>query len=214
MVVAALASPRSSPRAARAISAAVAAPVRRPHGASTVAAAVVLFRSRAISAIPCAARRLLAAALRRVAVSVDRGRSFAQRLRAGSRSRELARRYRGRSCCRAMSAHAAAGPPLTGRVAVDAQGRRIRRSFGLRLQLPLPVQVLTTTDGIGAPPRQRQVSTEVKPLAEGRAAAIDAFTCARAHDVGLVINLEGGRQSFGVDDPMWPRFQSSPAIRN
>ena len=32
----------------------------------------------------------------------------------------------------------------------------------------------------------------------------------RAHDVGLVINLEGGRQSLVVDDPMWARLQLRP----
>jgi len=32
----------------------------------------------------------------------------------------------------------------------------------------------------------------------------------RANDVGLVINLGGGRTSFGFDDPYWAQFQLRP----
>ncbi|HEY5936557.1 MAG TPA: hypothetical protein VIU61_18035, partial [Kofleriaceae bacterium] len=102
------------------------------------------------------------------------------------------------------SAYAVAGPPFAGRVAVM---RRVADTVAFVRALPLraPVQVLTTTDGIGA--LLGSGFTEVKLWQKG-AQPLDAYM--RAHDVGLVINLEGGRQSFGVDDPMWPLFQSNP----
>ena len=104
------------------------------------------------------------------------------------------------------SAYAVAGPPFTGHVAVL---RRIADTvaFVRDLRLPTPVQVLTTTDGIGA--LLGTGFNEVK-LWQKDAQPLDAYM--RAHDVGLVINLEGGRDSFAADDPMWPRFQVSPEI--
>jgi hypothetical protein len=78
-------------------------------------------------------------------------------------------------------------------------------AFIRTLELSLPVQVLTTTDGIGA--LLGGGFNEVKLWQKG-AQPLDAYM--RAHDVGLVINLEGGRQSFGVDDPLWSTFQSRP----
>jgi hypothetical protein len=103
------------------------------------------------------------------------------------------------------SAYAVAGPPFTGRVAVM---RRVTDTvhFLRGLQLPAPVQVLTTTDGFGT--LLGSGFQEVKLWLKG-AEPLDAYM--RAHDVGLVVNLEGGRYSFGVDDPMWPQFQADPA---
>ncbi len=102
------------------------------------------------------------------------------------------------------SAYAVAGPPFTGHITVM---RRIADTvaFVRALQLPAPVQVLTTTDGFGA--LLGGGFNEVKLWQKG-AQPLDAYM--HSHDVGLVINLEGGRDSFGVDDPMWPRFQVSP----
>lgn len=102
------------------------------------------------------------------------------------------------------SAYAVAGPPFTGRVVVM---RRVTDTVGFirALELPAPVQVLTTTDGFGA--LLGSGFHEVKLWLKG-AQPLDGYM--RAHDVGVVVNLEGGRNSFGVDDPMWQHFQGSP----
>jgi hypothetical protein len=164
----------------------------------TVAAAVVFPVPRYL-AIPCVLALLTAALAASVVVSTR------SQLALGSRVLIAV------ACLAAVprpfvlpSAYAVAGPPFTGRVAVM---RRVADTvaFIRALQLPLPVQVLTTTDGIGA--LLGSGFNEVKLWQKG-VQPLDAYM--RAHDVGLVINLEGGRQSFGVDDPMWPRFQSSP----
>src|SRR5581483_8054705 len=73
------------------------------------------------------------------------------------------------------------------------------------LYLPVPVHVLTATDGIGA--LLGSGFDEVRLWQKGNT-PLDAYM--RARDVGLVINLEGGRDSFRVDDPAWGRFQLSP----
>jgi len=102
------------------------------------------------------------------------------------------------------SVYAVAGPPFTGRIAVR---RRVADTvaFVRALQLPLPVHILSTTDGIGALlgsgfDQANVWAMGTEPLE----------TYMREHDVGLVINLEGGRQSLAIDDPMWAQLQLTP----
>jgi len=102
------------------------------------------------------------------------------------------------------STYAVAGHPFTGRITVL---RRVADTvaFVRALQLPLPVRVLSTTDGIGA--LLGDGFDEVDVWGMGTQ-PLEAYM--RAHDVGLVINLEGGRQSLAVDDPLWSRLQLHP----
>jgi len=96
------------------------------------------------------------------------------------------------------------GVPFLGRMTV---ARTITDTvvFIRSLGLPTPLVVLTATDGIGemCGPGFRELRIWEKgeqPLA--------AYM--RANDVGLVINLEGGRESFGFDDPYWGQFVLRP----
>jgi hypothetical protein len=102
------------------------------------------------------------------------------------------------------STYAVAGPPFTGRITVL---RRVADTvaFVRSLQLPLPVRVLSTTDGIGALLGDGFDQVDVWGMGTQ---PLEAYM--RAHDVGLAINLEGGRQSLAVDDPMWARLQLQP----
>jgi hypothetical protein len=102
------------------------------------------------------------------------------------------------------STYAVAGRPFTGRITVL---RRVADTvaFVRALRLPLPVRVLSTTDGIGA--LLGDGFDEVDVWGMGTQ-PLEAYM--RAHDVGLVINLEGGRQSLAVDDPLWSRLQLHP----
>jgi hypothetical protein len=102
------------------------------------------------------------------------------------------------------STYAVAGLPFAGRITVS---RRVADTvaFVRALQLPLPVRVLSTTDGIGA--LLGDGFDQVDVWAMGTQ-PLEAYV--RAHDVGLVINLEGGRQSLAVDDPTWARLQLQP----
>lgn len=102
------------------------------------------------------------------------------------------------------STYAVAGHPFTGRITVM---RRVADTVALvrALQLPLPVQVLSTTDGIGALLGDGFNQVDVWEMG---AQPLQAYM--RAHDIGLVINLEGGRQSLAIDDPMWARLQLRP----
>jgi hypothetical protein len=102
------------------------------------------------------------------------------------------------------STYAVAGPPFTGRL---TDLRRVADTVALvrALQLPLPVRVLSTTDGIGALLGDGFDQVDVWGMG---AQPLDAYM--RAHDVGVVINLEGGRQSLAVDDPTWARLQLRP----
>ena len=94
--------------------------------------------------------------------------------------------------------------PFTGRITVL---RRVADTiaFVRALQLPLPIRVLSTTDGIGA--LLGDGFDQVDVWAMGTQ---PLETYMQAHDVGLVINLEGGRQSLAVDDPLWARLQLRP----
>ena len=37
---------------------------------------------------------------------------------------------------------------------------------------------------------------------------LEAFM--REHDVGMIVNLQGGRESFAAADPYWARIQADP----
>jgi len=102
------------------------------------------------------------------------------------------------------SMYAVAGPPFTGRIAVM---RRVADTvaFVRALELPRPLRVLSTTDGIGALLGDGFDQVDVWEM--GRQ-PLEAYM--RAHDVGLVINLEGGVQSLAIDDPSWARLQLRP----
>jgi hypothetical protein len=95
------------------------------------------------------------------------------------------------------SAYEVAGSPFVGRIAVE---RRVVDTIELihSLRLPPPVHVLTTTDGIGE--MLGGGFREVKVWQKGTQ-PLQAFM--QDNDVGVIINLEGGRDSFTVDDPYW-----------
>jgi hypothetical protein len=102
------------------------------------------------------------------------------------------------------SDYVGAGAPFQGRIAV---ARRVTDTLArLRaLHLPPPVSVLTDTDGVGEMLGDGFV--EVKLWQKG-AQPLDAFM--REHDVGVIVNLQGGRESFAAADPYWARIQLDP----
>lgn len=102
------------------------------------------------------------------------------------------------------SDYAGGGAPFQGRIAV---ARRVTDTLELirALHLPPPVSVLTDTDGVGEMLGDGFV--EVKLWQKG-AQPLDAFM--RAHDVGMIVNLQGGRESFAAADPYWARIQVEP----
>jgi hypothetical protein len=102
------------------------------------------------------------------------------------------------------STYAVAGPPFPGRITVL---RRVADTvaFVRALGLPRPVRVLSTTGGIGVLLGEGFEQVDVWGMG---AQPLEAYM--RTHDVGLVINLEGGRQSLAVDDPTWARLQLQP----
>jgi hypothetical protein len=73
------------------------------------------------------------------------------------------------------------------------------------LRLPPPVRVLTVTDGFGA--MLGSGFTEVRLWQKGSQPLEDYM---RGNDVGLIVNLDAGRESFAIDDPYWQRVQTSP----
>jgi hypothetical protein len=103
------------------------------------------------------------------------------------------------------SAYAVSGSPFKGQITVV---RKVADTIGFirSLNLPAPVQVLTVTDGIGA--LLGSGFNEVKMWQKG-AQPLEAFM--REHDIGLIVNLEAGRDSFVVDDPYWAQLQINPA---
>jgi hypothetical protein len=96
------------------------------------------------------------------------------------------------------------GAPFQGRIAVS---RRVTDTLRLirSLHLPPPVSVLTDTDGVGE--MLGDGFLEVKLWQKGKQ-PLDAFM--RAHDVGMIVNLQGGRESFAAADPYWARIQLDP----
>lgn len=102
------------------------------------------------------------------------------------------------------SAYEVPGAPFKGRIIV---GRTVVDTIELvrSLRLTLPVQVLTTTDGIGE--MLGAGFREIKVWQKG-AQALQAFM--HDNDVGVIINLEGGRDSFTVDDPHWKIIHDNP----
>ncbi len=103
------------------------------------------------------------------------------------------------------SAYVVPGSPFTGQIAVS---RTVTDTvaFVRDLHLPPPVEVLSTTDGIGE--LLGAGFGEVKAWQKG-AQPLEAYM--RDRNVGLVLNLEGGRESFAIDDPYWSRLQVDPA---
>lgn len=102
------------------------------------------------------------------------------------------------------SAYAVPGSPFIGRIAVK-RPLTDTIQFIRGLGLPGPVQVLALTDGAGE--LLGPGFNEVKVWRKG-AQPLEAYM--REHDVGVVINMEGGRDSFRVNDPYWRRFQDDP----
>jgi len=96
------------------------------------------------------------------------------------------------------------GAPFQGQIAVT---RKVTDTlqFIRALHLPPPVSVLTDTDGVGEMLGDGFV--EVKLWQKG-AQPLEAFM--REHDVGMIVNLEGGRESFAAADPYWARIQVDP----
>jgi hypothetical protein len=64
---------------------------------------------------------------------------------------------------------------------------------------------MTTTDGVGE--MLGAGFREIKVWQKG-AQPLQAFM--RDHDIGVIINLEGGRDSFTVDDPYWKLVHNDP----
>jgi len=162
-------------------------------------AAALVFPAPHYLALPCVLLMLTAALAVSVLVPAESGLSFGGRALVAL------------ACLAAIprpfvvpAADGVAGTPLTGRIVVT---RTVTDTveFVRGLYLPVPVHVLTATDGIGA--LLGSGFDEVRLWQKGNA-PLDAYM--RARDVGLVINLEGGRDSFRVDDPAWGRFQLSP----
>jgi hypothetical protein len=102
------------------------------------------------------------------------------------------------------SAYLVPGAPFKGRLIVT---RTVvdTIAFIRSLKLSAPVHVLTLSDGIGemlGPGFQ-----EVKIWQKGTQ-PLEAYM--RDNNVGVIINLEGGRDSFAVDDPYWKLVQINP----
>ncbi|MCK6556817.1 hypothetical protein L6Q96_19905 [Candidatus Binatia bacterium] len=102
------------------------------------------------------------------------------------------------------SAYEVRGSPFMGEIAVR---RRLTDTvrFIRALELAGPVQVLTLTDGVGE--MLGSGFNEVKVWQKGNE-PLAAYM--RDRDIGVVVNLEGGRDSFRVNDPYWRRFQDDP----
>jgi hypothetical protein len=94
--------------------------------------------------------------------------------------------------------------PFQGRIAV---ARKVTDTLVLirALHLPSPVSVLTDTDGVGE--MLGDGFLEVKLWQKGEE-PLEAFM--REHDVGMIVNLQGGRESFAAADPYWARIQADP----
>jgi len=166
---------------------------------ASIAAAVVVFPSPRYLAIPAVLiilnAALVAAALLPVAPPLSRpGRALAALgcLAAVPRPFVLPSDYVG------------GGAPFQARIAV---ARRVTDTLARirALHLPPPVSVLTDTDGVGEMLGDGFV--EVKLWQKG-AQPLDAFM--REHDVGVIVNLQGGRESFAAADPYWARIQLDP----
>jgi hypothetical protein len=102
------------------------------------------------------------------------------------------------------SDYAVPGSSFVGRISV---ARRVVDTVQLvrSLNLPAPVQVLTTTDGIGE--MLGEGFREIKVWQKGPQ-PLPAFM--HDNDVGVIVNLEGGRDSFTVDDPYWRLIHDHP----
>jgi hypothetical protein len=102
------------------------------------------------------------------------------------------------------SAYEVAGSPFKGRISV-ARTVTDTIEFVRSLKLPPPVHVLTITDGIGE--MLGPGFHEVKVWQKG-AQPLEAYM--RDNDIAMIINLEGGQDSFTVDDPYWKLVQNDP----
>jgi hypothetical protein len=103
------------------------------------------------------------------------------------------------------SAYQVPGSRFVGRITVK---RKVVGTIELVRSLGLapPVHVLTTTDGIG-----EMLGTgfrEIKVWQKG-SEPLQAFM--HDNDVGVIINLEGGRESFMIDDPFWRTIHDNPS---
>jgi hypothetical protein len=102
------------------------------------------------------------------------------------------------------SAYVVRGSPFKGRITV-ARTVTDTISFVRSLNLSAPVHVLTVTDGIGE--MLGPGFHEVKGWLKGEQ---PLQTYMQENDIAVVINLEGGRDSFVLNDPYWPLFQNEP----
>ncbi len=102
------------------------------------------------------------------------------------------------------SAYVVPGAPFKGRITV---ARTISDSieFVRSLRLPVPVQVLTVTDGIG---EMLGVGFHEIKIWQRGAQPLEAYL--RDKDVGVIINLEGGEDSFALNDPYWKLIHNNP----
>ncbi len=104
------------------------------------------------------------------------------------------------------SAYAVAGSPFKARIVV---ARPVTDTIEVvrSLKLPAPVQVLTLTDGIAQ--MLGAGFHEVKMWQKG-AQPLQAYMY--DNDIGMIISLEAGRNSFVVDDPYWTLIQNTPEL--
>jgi hypothetical protein len=104
------------------------------------------------------------------------------------------------------SAHRPAGGRFASEISVR---RRVLDTIDhiRSLRLATPVQVLTTTDGIGE--MLGRGFREIKMWRKGAQPLADYM---RDHDVGVIVNLEGGQNSFVVDDRDWTVLQNTPDV--
>jgi len=103
------------------------------------------------------------------------------------------------------STYAVPDSPFKGRIAV---ARTVTDTIELvrSLHLASPVRVLTITDGMGT--MLGPGFEEIRMWQKGPQ-PLDAYI--RDNDVGVIVNLEGGHDSFTVDDPYWKVIHNTPA---
>lgn len=73
------------------------------------------------------------------------------------------------------------------------------------LDVPRPTVVLTVQDGLGA--LLGEGFDEVRLWQKGATPLADYL---RSERIDLVVNFDRGRDTFGIDDPAWPEFQTFP----
>lgn len=102
------------------------------------------------------------------------------------------------------SAYVVPGSPFKGGITV---ARTVRDSIELirSLRLPAPVHVLTVTDGMGE--MLGAGFREIKIWQRGTQ-PLEAYL--RDNDVGVIVNLDGGQDTFADNDPYWKVIHYDP----